>query len=189
MNEEGFTLVETLAALVVGAMLLGSISWVVSGLTGDLKAAERADSDREIVKAATLLDRVLSEARFVDQDGTVLARSIEALIFEMPAPKSLQRSGLIQAKISARPDSEGQSLVFEIIDTDIPATQLIGGQRLIEFEYAENNDQTYPGRFVDEIKLSIRSSDKPNPTILKFHPKINATGACIFDPISQRCRT
>ncbi|MEP2990036.1 MAG: prepilin-type N-terminal cleavage/methylation domain-containing protein [Parasphingorhabdus sp.] len=189
MNEDGFTLVETLVALVVGAMLLGSISWVVSGFTRDLKAVETADQTREIARASTFLNRILSSARFSDQDGQPFPRSDTSLTFKTPTPLALGGTGYAEAKLDVVSDKNGQSLTFTVLDADVPTTRIVDGAKSISFDISESENPTYSGRFLSEVKIVVSTEDQIDPKIIKVGPKIDGVGACIFDVISQKCRT
>jgi len=189
MNEKGFTLVETLAALVVGAMLLGSISWVISGLTRDLTVAEVSDQTREISQASVILNRILSSARFTDQDGNNLARSNNFLTFEMPAPDALRQSGYVRAALSSEQSAGGRALFVEFPDTNFPKSRILDGVKSVSLEFVEKDDQSKPGSFLRKIKVSILVEAGNEPHLINIHPKIDSVGACIFDVISQRCRS
>lgn len=189
MNERGFTLIETLVALVVGGMLLGSISWVISGLVNDLKAAEQTQDPRAMLDAANLLENILSTARFENDGGQVLPRNAEKLAFEMRAPAALGRRGYIPANLAAVPTRSGKSLVLSLPGTDIPDTTLLDGAEDVDLSYQTDSDQLSSDPYIQQINVLVQWSADEDRQSLSFRPRINADGTCVFDPISQQCRS
>ncbi len=187
MSENGFTLVETLVALVIGAVLLGSISWVISGLVKDLKAAEQIRDPRAMLDAAILLENILGGARFENDEGQTLPRNAEQLTFEMRAPAALGTPGYIPASLAAVPATSGKSLVLSLPGSDLPDTILLDGPEDIDFTYETDSNQTSP--YIRQINVFVQWIAAKDKKSLSFRPRINADGTCVFDPISQQCRS
>lgn len=189
MNERGFTLIETLVALVLGAMLLGSISGVISGLVNDLKAAEQTQGPRAMLDASNLLENILGGARFVDSGGKALPRNSEQLAFELRAPAVLGRRGYISANLAAVSTGSGKSLVLSLPGTNLPETILLDGCDDIDFAYQTDSDQQFADPNIRQISVSVQWNAEKEGKTLSYHPHINSGGACVFDPISQQCRS
>jgi len=189
MKQNGFTLIETLVALVIGAMLLGSISWVISGLVKDLKAAEQSQEPRAMLDAAKLLENILGSARFADGDGKTLPRDAEKLAFEMQAPAVLGRRGYISANLAAVQALNGKSLVLSLPGSDLPDTIVLDSAEDIELAYETDSNQISSDPYIRQIDISVQWNAEKEAKVLSFRPRINSDGACVFDPVSQQCRS
>ena len=189
MSERGFTLIETLVALAIGAMLLGSISWVISGLVKDLKAAEQSQNPRAMLDAASLLDNILGSARFTDGDGKSLKRDSANLAFEMLAPTVLGKPGYVSANLAAVQALNGNSLVLFLPGSDLPDTIVLDGADDIDFAYETDSAQIYSDPYIRQINISVRWNAEKDAKILSVRPRIDSDGACVFDPVSQQCRS
>lgn len=189
MNEKGFTLVEILVALVAGGLLLGSISWVIAGLSDDLKATEKWDQDLQISTTASLLDDILTDARFSDASSRPLSRSRRKLAFQMQAPLSIGRQGYVEAQLVVEHDAKGENLKLLLPGQELPEAILLSDMKDIKLHYEVNaNDDGSPA-FLKKIEIAISDQSGSEPQTLSIRPRVNAVGACIFDLISQRCRT
>lgn len=184
MSEKGFTLVEVLVALVVGSLLLGSISWVLGGLSDDLRGTESQSNVLQNVQTSQLLENILSDARFSSADGESMQRSATNLAFRMTAPMALERRGYIDAELSVHAGQDGKSLALHWPDQDLEEISLLSGMDDIELQYDAKN-----AAFLNKITIIYLEQGADENRQLILRPKINAKGACIFDPISQRCRT
>ncbi|MEO9599805.1 type II secretion system protein [Parasphingorhabdus sp.] len=189
MNEKGFTLVETLVALVVGGLLLGSISWVIAGLSNDLKVTEQSDRDFQTSIVANLLDDLLADGRFSDASSRPLLRSPRILEFQMRAPLSIGQSGYIDARLVVERDAQGESLKLDFPGQEISETVLLSEMEEIVFHYAVDQSANVELIFLKKIEIAVDDSSGSEPQIIVVHPHVNALGACVFDLISQQCRT
>lgn len=182
MNEKGFTLVEVLVALVAGGLLLASISWVIAGLGDDLKEAENSGASAEILSLSGSLDDLLGGARFSDEAGNILPRSDQSLSFRTRMPMAMG-GAMARASLIVQRGQDGQALVLDWPGQNVAATELISKTKGITLGYQLKEDP----RFLNKITISIEGNEgSENLTIV---PHIDTHGACIFDPISQRCRT
>lgn len=189
MNEKGFTLVETLVALISGGLLLGSISWVISGLSDDLKATEQLDQGFQLSSAANLLDDVLADGRFLDSSSRPLSRSPQALEFQMLAPLSIGQRGYVDARLVVERSTNGENLKLQWPEQELPETILLSDMKDIELSYeVDTNDDGAPA-FLKKIEIAITDQAGSEMQTVSVRPRINAVGACVFDLISQRCRT
>lgn len=188
MNEKGFTLVETLVSLVAGSFLLGSISWVIAGVGDDLRSMEQSQDGLKASQAADLLNDILSDARFLDVNSAALPRSSSELKFRTPAPLALGRSGYLGAQLIVVGNRDDRTLVLQWPEGNLPETILLSAKQDIELRYTATSDSNGP-QFLKKIEISIEDREERDPQIISVRPRINAVGACIFDPISQQCRT
>ncbi len=190
MNERGFTLVETLVALIAGGLLLGSISWVIAGLSDDLKATEQLDKEFQLSSAVIVLDDVLADGRFLDASSRALSRSSQALEFQMLAPLSIGKRGYVNARLVVERSRNGENLTLQWPGQGLPETILLSGMKDIELRYeVDTNDNDGAPAFLKKIEFAVADHTGSEMQILSVRPRINAVGACIFDLISQRCRT
>lgn len=190
MNEKGFTLVETLVALIAGGLLLGSISWVIAGLSDDLKATEQLDKGAQLSTTAMLLENVLADGRFLDSSSRPLSRSSRGLEFQMLAPLSTGKRGYVDARLAVERSANGEDLALEWPGSDLPRNILLSNMRDIELRYEVNtNSDAGTPAFLSKIEIAITDQIGSEAQILSVRPRINAVGACVFDLISQRCRT
>ncbi len=189
MNEKGFTLIEILVALVAGGLLLGSISWVIAGLSDDLKATEQWDQDLQISITANLLDDILKDARFSDASSRPLSRSRRTLEFLMQAPLSLGKQGYLEAQLIVERDAKGENLKLLLPGQELPEAILLSDMKDIELRYEVNANEDGSPAFLKKIEIAISDQSGSEPQTIVVRPRVNAVGACIFDLISQRCRT
>lgn len=188
MNEKGFTLIEVLVSLVVGAMLLGSVSWIISGLAKDLKVSENIEQPKTVLQTGALLENILSDGRFVDQSGRAMPRTANSLDFEMRAPEVLGRPGFISSKLVVIKNALGESLVLQLPGTDLPETLLLNNMDSISLSYKAASGPQDPSPFVRRIAITFKAKHRTEEQTINIRPRINAVGGCIFDPISQQCR-
>lgn len=189
MNEKGFTLIEVLVALVVGAMLLGSVSWIIASLAKDLKAAERIERPEALLQSTALLEKILSEGRFIDQSGGAMQRSATNLDFAMRAPEALGQTGFVTAKLIARENASSASLVLQLPGTDFPETTVLQNMESINLSYDVESGSQGPSPFIKKIAIIVKPTYQTEGLTINIRPHVDAIGACIFDPISQQCRS
>ncbi len=189
LSEQGFTLVEVLVSLIVGALLLSSLGWVIGALTKDLKSAETQQHSKEILHISKFLERVFVDARFADDKNNPLPRSQGVLNFQMRAPEASGKDGYVTAKLSVSNGSGGKALKIAFPGTELPEAGLISGAKDIAFSYDQNEDRQNPNVFLERIAITVQKKDVSAPDIINLRPRINAVGTCVFDPISQQCRS
>ncbi|MEP3226280.1 MAG: prepilin-type N-terminal cleavage/methylation domain-containing protein [Parasphingorhabdus sp.] len=189
MNDKGFTLVEILVSLVVGAMLLGSMSWIISGLAKDLKGSEDIEMPKALLQSSALLEDILNDGRFVDQSGTAMARSAKSLDFEMRAPATLGRSDFINAKLTTVRNGSGESLVLQLPGSDGLETTLFNNMEKISLSYETAIDEQGSVPLVQRITITVKAKHRAQEQAINIRPRVDAVGGCIFDPVSQQCRS
>lgn len=190
MNERGFTLVETLVSLIAGGLLLGSISWIIAGLSDDLKTTEELDQELQISDAADLLEDILADGRFLNASSEPLSRSSQVLQFQMLAPLSIGKRGYVDARLMVERSSSGESLKLHWPGQELPQTILLSGMQDIELRYeVDTSENGGAPTFLKKVEIAVTDQIGSEMQTLTVRPRINAVGACVFDLISQRCRT
>lgn len=186
MTRNGFTLVETLVSIVAGGLLLGAISFVIAGLGDDLRKSESLNENRSHA-ARSILENALHGARFADQNFEPLPHSEDSLWFRMAAPAALQQQGYVNAVLQISVKDAAKTLVLQSETNAFPPIEILAGQQDISLEIKEVPEAQ--GEFVRAIAISYRGQGNADASEIIIHPKINGRGACVFDVISQRCRS
>lgn len=186
MTRNGFTLVETLVSIVAGGLLLGAISFLISGLGDDLRESERLNENQSH-GARSILEYALEGARFADQNFEPLPRSEDSLRFRMAAPAALQQQGYVNAVLQISVKDAAKTLVLQSETNAFPPVEILMDQQEISLEVEEVPEAQ--GEFVRAISISYRGPVDADASQIIIHPKINGRGACVFDVISQRCRS
>lgn len=186
MIRNGFTLVETLVSIVAGGLLLGAISFVIAGLGDDLRESESL-GESQLQPARSILETALSSARFADEKFEPLPRSADSLVFRMIAPAALRREGYVDAVLEVSERGEASSLVLRSRANAFPPVEILKDQQDLSFEFEDVPESN--GEFVRAIAIVFRGQGDAKTNRIKISPKINGRGACVFDVISQRCRS
>lgn len=192
MKNAGFTLVELLVALVAGGLLLAALTSVVSGLAKDLAKTRAENGLAQVEAVAPTLHELIERAIPTDETTAVEPDELELTV---PPPQALGPIGPLKMGLMVRRSGKGQGLfvAFESVspNTDVPAIVrqrqlLVDGFSSIEIgsEPATNASGQRLPRLI-RISFANRHED---PVVLTFRPRISATGACRFDPISMTCR-
>jgi len=194
-EENGFTLVELLAALVAGSLLLAAISWVVGSLGRELHARPRDAAVAALTTITPALTTMLERAGLPDKAGNGFTAERSRLTATVPPPDALEAVGPLTLTITAERTRRGEGLMMTLAAVDpmvhLPAS--VVGPRLladgftgIDFEYVHGDDAATPQlprliliRFTDAAR-AVRT--------IAVEPRINADGRCQFDLISLACR-
>lgn len=172
----GFTLVEVLAALFAGALLLTSIGWVISGLSRDLRISETNETSKEILFATLALDKIVAQSRFIDKENRHLSRSEDSINFRIFAREASGQKGYFPARLYVLESINGASLMFDYSGYDIPATQLIHDAHTIVFEYQETLDNEKLVS-LESISIIIEQNSSADPYIINMRPRIHEVGS------------
>lgn len=194
-NERGFTLVEVLAALVAGGLLLASISWTVGNLGREVQAPNQAHRIAQIEAITPTLVTLLEGAFPVEPDGSGSTGEASRLIARVSPPLTLGDVGPLELRLEIRRTANGEGLFLAFTSVD-PATHLpdqvtrphllADGFRDIRFDY-ERHDE--PGRKRLPRLITIRfADDKGSVVPIVVAPRLTSDGRCRFDPISMTCR-
>ncbi len=189
MNDQrGFTLVEVLAALVVGGLLLASLSWVLADLSKDLRATNRHDDLAQVESIAPFLKALLESALPPSQvePQTVTAGHV---VLTVPPPRALANAGPLRLDLTVDRTSAGAILVARFASEDgAPLPQgfstghaLAAGFRRIDITRSDTSDSS------GAITLTFvpKTGD---PVSIVAKPRLSSDSNCRFDPISMSCR-
>lgn len=193
MREEGFTIIELLAAMVVGSLLLVALSWSVGSLARELRASSEKPK-QHLEKRASSLTTLIEQALPQKDGATAIVAERERLIVVTPPPAALGASGPLQLTLRVESRGGGQALIAQFKatgdGTPLPAPAnddlpLVQGYREIWLDYARGSE----GRASQLRRVTINfRDDKDEVTRLSAIPRTNSSGACRFDPISMSCR-
>jgi prepilin-type N-terminal cleavage/methylation domain-containing protein len=193
-DEAGFTLIEVLAALLAGTLLLLSLSAMLSSLGQELRKDKRAPDMAAVGRFAPVLTHLLETALPAADGEDRFEAASDHLVANVPPPLSLGPVGPVRFRLEAAPSNSGLGLFASIaandpamtLPTNISQRRLIAdGFREIDFSYDEQPDATVDLPRVIRIRL-VAENGKVYP--LAIEPRITAAGACQFDPISMTCR-
>ena len=193
--QQGFTLVELLAAMIAGSLILATLSWTVSSLARELRASTLAEPRQRLSDVAPALTRLIEQAQPTAKDETKIAAGPKRLAFTTAPPAALGATGAIRAELIVRAAQGGEGLYARFAPADpramLPAgaaeeLALVEGYRSINFAYEmpKDADAGLPPRLV-RISLTDKSG---RTTRLTAAPRLTAAGDCRFDPVSMACR-
>lgn len=197
MNREaGFTLVELLAAMVAGGLLLASLGWTVSSLGRELARSRDADATGDAAATAALLVTMLEQAYPVAKDGSGFEGHGDGLTALVPPPMAAGDAGPMRLTLRVAPAKGGEGLFARLEPVQpgsaFPAAltgerMLLGGYRAIRFDYADGPAEA-PPRLPRLIGLTLTAPDGAVRRISAV-PRIDSDGRCRFDPVSMECRS
>ena len=193
--QQGFTLVELLAAMIAGSLILATLSWTLASLGRELRASTLAEPRQRLSDVAPALIRLIEQAQPTAKDEAKIAAGPKRLAFTTSPPAALGASGAVRAELIVRGGQEGEGLYARFAPADprtaLPAgaaeeLALAEGYRAISFDYRmpKDADAGLPPRLVT-ISLT---DDKGRITRLAAAPRLTAAGDCRFDPVSMACR-
>lgn len=187
MKQNGFTLVEMLIALVIGGILLASLSTIISGLANELTHGRQANQQIETYRKLSGLKNILEGSQYVQENGRPLLQSENLLRLRIRAPFATRLTGWVDARLEIKKTGENKELLLSIPSyPNIPEDILISRAEDIDLHisFKETEDQT---RAIDAIMINILIDGSQDYKIVA-HPKATPEKNCIFDLISQRCR-
>jgi general secretion pathway protein J len=210
-TDSGFTLVETLVALVVvsllsaalyQAFLLGNRAW--TGLSA------RAAAIDEIAVAQRLLRQLLEQSYPLPaptaQGFRVDFRGERSSITFWTPPPDIWRypGGYIPARISMRETEGGKQLVLSLSELNgaqrtTEDVVLLRGLDTVTFEYfgpAGSAAPAWTPSWTDRavqpglvrLRVTFPDGDRRRWPDLVVNPKITLDAECVHDPLTQRCR-
>jgi prepilin-type N-terminal cleavage/methylation domain-containing protein len=189
MKENGFTLVEMLVVLAIGALLLTGIASVLGGFGDTLRRTQMADRAIVQMSGTDEIRELLEGALYVDESGALYPQSNARLEFRTPAPQALDVGGLRHVALLSRDDGKSYSLVLDDLEQDlaVPDATLLSDADAIRFESRTQAMGKQQKPRISQVKVNLRLPGNTEATIVA-HPKLNTQGPCVFDPISQECR-
>ena len=193
-EENGFTLVEVLFALVAGSLLLVTLGWAIRQLEDQFLRHQAPSGAEKVERIASLLVGEVGRA-LPPATGAAFSGSAERLVVSVPPPRALGAIGPVQLALDVVTRSHGKALVASVspalADQHLPAaaTQpvtLVDGFRDIRFAYlrrATDLPTALPRlitfQFVDDHGTLLPVGVEPHLTM---------AASCIFDVIGQTCR-
>jgi len=141
---------------------------------------------------APTLHRLIESAVPADEASPI---EPDALALTVPPPQALGAIGPLKMNLMVRRSGKGQGLfvAFDSVEekTDLPAVVrqrqlLVDGFSRISID-AEPSADGAPKRLPRLIRITFANAHE-DPVVLTFRPRISASGACRFDPISMTCR-
>ena len=194
-DERGFTLVEVLAALVAGGLLLASISWTVGSLGREVRTPDRAHNIVQIEAITPSLVTLLEGAFPVEPDGRGFTGGAGRLTARVSPPLALGPVGPLLLELEVRSTVKGEALFLSFTAEDaaihlpdsVTRPQLLAdGFREIRFDSVRQDE---PGRKRLPRLITISFTDDKGVVVpIAVAPRLTSDGRCRFDPISMTCR-
>ena len=193
--QQGFTLVELLAAMIAGSLILATLSWTVTSLARELRASTLAEPRQKLSDVAPALTRLIEQAQPTAKGEAKIVATQKRLAFTTAPPTALGAAGSVRAEFMVRPAQGGEGLFARFAPAVSGAAlspgataefPIVEGYRSISFGYQMPKDPEagLPPRLVT-ISLTDQSG---RTTRLSAAPRLTATGGCRFDPVSMACR-
>lgn len=192
----GFTLVELLAAMTAGALLLALASTVIADLAGQTRrSGAEADMIADLASAEPILRSLIQSAAPAAEGSGQFRGTQRRLSLDVPAPQALGDSGPMRLALTVEDQDDGAALVATLAPLRPGAApsaamlsdrRLAGGFKDIAFGYVpwpEEMSRALPAL----IRIRFTGQDDRQLS-LAFAPRLTSDGACRFDPISLGCR-
>jgi prepilin-type N-terminal cleavage/methylation domain-containing protein len=190
MKENGFTLVELLAALVAGSLLLVALGWAIRGLGDQYRRHATAGAAERVAGITPFLEdeigRALPPAR-----GAAFGGNETQLALTVPPPRALGAVGPVRLDLSVIASRAGKALVARFGGQGLPEAAarpvtLADGFRDIRFSYLRRANDL-PATLPRLITIQFTA---PDGTVLPLGivPRLTMAADCVFDPISLACR-
>lgn len=192
MREDGFTLVEMLAALVAGSLLLISLGWAISTLGRQFEASRDDTAVQNLQRLTPVLTAWIQGALPPAKEGDFIAQP-RSLSFVTAPPDAFLSTGPVRLKLVAAQYEGSEALFAEFTPAEPGATGSLPEKRKLLVKGYRNIRFQYEPSVIDPDKLPAliraRFTDSAGRTLsITALPRINADGACRFDPISMECR-
>jgi len=189
----GFTLVELLAAMAAGSLLLIALGWTTGSLGDEALRGAHARQASDLAVLAPTLDRLAAAIIPGDGPGSKLRVSSDALVARIVPPAALGAIGPVEMTLDVERDAAGNALVLKLAPLPnsgaVPAAalepvRLAGGFRSVTFSREtspDSKDDSAP------ILLSFVGHSGAERTMAMV-PRVTTNGSCRFDAISMACR-
>lgn len=183
----GFTLVEMLAALLAGSIILITLSWSIASLASMYRPAVTPVREAEFASATDALELLLEPLR----PGAVEAGPTYLKGTTSPPMAIGGGAADVELRISRR--KTGQALVATLRPNDRRSAEpearpepqvLLAEMRTIRLDYGETASASGLPAF---IRVTARAFDGVDRQIV-IVPRITSDGSCRFDPITMACR-
>jgi prepilin-type N-terminal cleavage/methylation domain-containing protein len=183
----GFTLIELLVSMVIGAMLLASLSWVVATLVRQTGSDRGAEMSRSLATTAPVLMNLFSNALQDELHSVVVSN--RNVSWYAPLPHGVG-DGIGLMTLDVRKSGNETELVLSRKNPEsdhdvLSSSSIIKGAKDIYFSYASDNEGDE--QVVRAVTMTVRPSEGP-PQKFVFPIYRVADGRCVFDPVSMSCR-
>jgi len=190
MKENGFTLVETLIVLAIGALLLTGIGNAIASFATALEKVKDNVENSQVDLEIKSLKSLLQSARFVDAEGNIFEQRPDGLDFTARLPDSGGYKGFYKQRLEVTKKSDGDvlSLKVEDINVNLPTIILLNDVKVKTIQFPKQSDFIVEkNETVKEHKITIiTGGGKPHEVV--FYPLSSNEQGGIFDPISRACR-
>jgi prepilin-type N-terminal cleavage/methylation domain-containing protein len=191
---EGFTLIETLLALVAGGILLVGLGWAIRGLTRQFQRSARLTDVERIEAATPFLEREIGWA-LPPATGSPFVGAARHLSLTAPAPQALGSVGSVRLDLDISAIASGVGLTARFNPTRpdqiLPpqarqSVRLVEGFKDIRFRYLRRASD--PARSPPRL-VTVEFTGKDGTIFpLGIEPRLTMAADCVFDPDSQTCR-
>jgi len=191
-GDAGFTLVELLAALFAGSLLLAIVGAMTGGLGRELLHGRRSTDFDQIAAVTPLLRSLLTSTSPTAGTFSGSAHSVEA---EVSPPMALGGVGPLKMQLDVVSARDGEGLELSLESDDGPSDDrrlplrrtLLHGFRSIAFDYGA--DQVANADTVPDLSGVTLTDRQGAEWTIAAAPRVNTAGGCKFDPISLACRS
>lgn len=185
-HANGFTLIELLVAMVIGSLLLASVSWIVSTLAREVQKDRDTRTARNLTGARPILASLFANA--LQDDIHQVEVKPDFIALDRPMPQAAGR-GVGVLELKAEKMGKVARLVARVRGFGEArgsiGTPVLEGARDIRFEGIEGEGED--ASRLQAVRMTVRSLDgKEDRLVFPLH--VISDGSCVFDPISMACR-
>lgn len=188
INHNGFTLIETLIILAIGALLLVGISNAIAGFAPALERVQNNSEDSQFEVNLISLEYMLKAARFIDSNQQAFTQKPDTLTFMSRAPMASGKRGYIVHHLQFIIENNEGIMRLKTSDNELsfPSVDIIDGIQKVTFpkqiDLAAGDQRENKN---NEIIINLSNGEQRR---ISINPMITETKTCVFDPISQACR-
>lgn len=187
MRENGFTIVETLIVLAVGALLLVGIGNAISGFAPIFQRVKKSDTQQVTTRKLEQLENMLSASHFVGSDGKSFKQEVNGLTFLARLPMSSGYKGLYEQRIEFK--KQNNELGLRVIDPSLSLPDVVIAQNIEKISFPNQKQFAKTGSEQASVyKISLLSKDGIQFEII-INPIVDNSNNCVFDFISRSCRS
>jgi len=186
-DRQGFTLVEVLAALVVGGLLLAVLGGVLSDLGRDLHANDHRKDLAQVETIAPMLKGLLESAIPETDSDSITPRHAA---FTVAPPQAFDGVGPLRLELDVMRDRTGDMLVASFKSPDATALPPALAERHVLAEGFRRIELAKPdlgGGTVAPVTVMFQPKTG-DPVTIVAEPRLSSDANCHFDPISMSCR-